>query len=314
MGPPSSTPAIPGHVVESVLGRGGMGVVYLARHLRLNRLVAIKMMLNGGYAGPPELARFFREAEATAAIGHPNIVKVHEVGEVDGLPYFTMEYVEGDTLAQRLAGVPMPAAEAASLLAILADAVHAAHHVGIVHRDLKPVNILMSLDGTPKVTDFGLAWRFDSGAGLTGTGARIGTPSYMSPEQAAGRRGALGPPTDIYALGAILYEMLTGRPPFRAETAAETERQVISDGPIPPTRLNSRVPRDLETICLKCLHKDPQRRYATATALATDLRRFTRGEPITARPRARWNTRASGSGDTPRWPRRLGPRSFSSRC
>ncbi|MDG3008402.1 serine/threonine-protein kinase [Paludisphaera mucosa] len=282
--PPNSTPEIPGHVVESVLGRGGMGVVYKARHLRLNRLVAVKMMLHGGHSGPSELARFHREAEALAAVGHPNIVQIHEVGDLDGLPYFTMEYVAGDTLAQRLNGVPLACDQVAPLLATIAEAVHAAHRVGIVHRDLKPANLLMATDGSPKVTDFGLAWRHQAGVGLTWTGARMGTPSYMAPEQAAGLTSAIGNHTDVYSLGSILYEMITGRPPFRAETAIETERQVVANDPVPPSRLNSRVPRDLETICLKCLSKEPQKRYATAAALAEDLKRFQRGDAIAARP------------------------------
>ncbi|WP_165227046.1 protein kinase domain-containing protein [Aquisphaera insulae] len=281
---PSFTPDIPGHAIESVLGRGGMGVVYKARNLRLNRPVAVKMMLNAGYAGPPELARFLREAEALAAVVHPNIVRIYEVGDVDGLPFFTMEYVEGETLAERLGGVPITAERASALLEILAGAMQAAHAAGIVHRDLKPANVLMTGDGVPRITDFGLAWRHDTGVALTRTGVRVGTPSYMAPEQAAGHSLAFGPATDIYSLGAILYEALTGRPPFRAATGAETERQVIHDDPVPPKRLNSRVPRDLETICLTCLNKDPRLRYADADALARDLSCFRRGEAIAARP------------------------------
>ena len=234
-----------------------MGVVYKARHLRLNRLVAIKMMLNGGFAGPPELARFQHEAEALAALQHPNIVQVHDVGESGGLPYFTMEFVEGGNLAQKLGGVPLSARDAAALMIALADAVEAAHRGGIVHRDLKPSNILLTPDGTPKITDFGLARRLEAGVGLSMTATRIGTPGYMAPEQVAGHARVSGAATDVYALGAILYEMLTGRPPFRAETAAETERQVIAEEPAPPSRLNAQVPRDLETICLKCLQKEP---------------------------------------------------------
>ncbi len=295
-GPPAS-PEIPGYRVGEVLGRGGMGVVYKARHLRLNRPVAIKMMLNGGFAGPPELARFQREAEALAALQHPNIVQVHDVGESGGLPYFAMEFVDGGNLAQKLDGVPQPARDAATLMALLAGAVEAAHRGGIVHRDLKPANILLTADGTPKITDFGLARRLDAGAGLSMTGARIGTPGYMAPEQVAGHARVSGAATDIYALGAILYEMLTGRPPFLAETAVETERQVIAEEPAPPSRLNARVPRDLETICLQCLQKDPKRRYTSAAQLGDDLQRFLRGEPIKARP-VGWFERAA------RWIRR----------
>src|SRR6516225_807059 len=285
-------PRIPGYEVEAVLGRGGMGVVYRARHLKLNRSVALKMLLAGAYAGRQELARFQREAEAIAGLRHPNIVRVYEVGELEGRPYFTMEFVEGGSLADRLAGVPQPARRAAELVATLADAVEFAHASRIIHRDLKPANILLTAPaaeargtelGTPVITDFGVARRID-GPEFTVTGARIGTPSYMAPEQALGRVSAIGPAVDVYALGAILYEVLTGRPPFQAETAAETERQVITKEPVPPSRLNAKVPRDLETICLMCLHKAPARRYATAAALAEDLRRFQRGEPIAARP------------------------------
>ena len=241
------------------------------------------MLLAGAYAPPHERARFQREAEAVAGLRHPNIVQVYDVGDFDGRPYFTMEYVEGGSLAHQLAGAPQPARQAAQLVATLAAAVHAAHVRGIVHRDLKPANVLLAEDGTPKVTDFGLARRQDDGAGLTHTGEAVGTPSYMAPEQARGRPDTVGPATDIYGLGAILYELLTGRPPFRAATAAETVHQVISQEPAPPSRLNDQVPHDLETICLKCLNKEPSRRYGTATELAGDLLRFLRGEPILAR-------------------------------
>jgi serine/threonine-protein kinase len=282
--PGATLPSIPGYEVEAVLGRGGVGVVYKARHLRLNRVVALKMLLSGAYAGPHELARFQREAEAVAGLRHANIVQVYDVGDLDGRPYFTMELVEGGSLAQALAGTPQPARQAAALAATLAEAVQVAHQGGIVHRDLKPANILLAADGTPKVTDFGLARRLDGETGSTQSGALLGTPSYMAPEQAGGNARAIGPAADVYALGAILYELLKGRPPFRAETAAETVLQVIYHEPASPSRLNAKVPRDLETICLKCLHKDPQKRYATAAALAEDLRRFQRGDPITARP------------------------------
>jgi serine/threonine-protein kinase len=277
-------PRIPGYEVEAVLGHGGMGIVYKARHLRLNRTVALKMLLAGAYVGLEQRERFLREAEAVAGLRHANIVQVHDVGDHGGRPYFTMEYVEGGSLAQKLLGAPHPAREATSLLVTLAEAVQVAHQGGIVHRDLKPANILLAVDGTPKIADFGLARHFDGGPALTLSGARVGTPSYMAPEQAMGKTHTIGPAADIYALGAVLYEMLTGRPPFRGETAAETELQVICQEPVPPSRLNPRVPRDLETICLKCLHKEPDRRYATAAALAADLRRFQQGEPITARP------------------------------
>ena len=277
-------PRIPGYEVEALLGRGGMGIVYKARHLRLNRFVALKMLITGAYAGPNEQARFQREAEAVASLRHANIVQVYDVGDHEGWPYFTMELLEGGSLAQALAGTPQPARQAAALLGMLAEAVQAAHRAGIVHRDLKPANILLTAEGTPKVADFGLARHFDDEPALTLSGVRIGTPSYMAPEQVIGKPGTIGPAADIYSLGAIFYEMLTGRPPFRGETATETQRQVIAEEPVPPARLNPKVPRDLETICLACLHKDPGRRYATAEALADDLKRFLHDEPIAARP------------------------------
>ena len=277
-------PEIPGYEVQAVLGRGGMGVVYKARHLKLNRAVAIKMLLSGEYASHSELSRFLRESEAMAALRHPNIAQVYDVAEFEGRPYFSMEYVEGGSLAEKLMGAPKSAQDAAAMVATLAGAVQSAHDGGIIHRDLKPANILLTADGTPKISDCGLARRFSGESALTLSGIKVGTPSYMAPEQAIGKPGSVGPAADIYSLGAILYEMLTGRPPFRGETASETERQLISQEPVHPARLNARVPRDLETICLKCLNKDPQRRYATAAALAEDIQRFQRGEPIAARP------------------------------
>jgi serine/threonine-protein kinase len=284
-GPPAAgLPQVPGYAVEAVLGYGGMGVVYKARQLALGRPVAVKMLLAGPFAGPQELTRFRRETAALACLRHPNIVQVYDAGEVEGRPYFTMELVEGGSLARKLSGAPQPARPAAALVSALAGAVEVAHRGGIVHRDLKPGNILLLADGTPRVSDFGLARRLGGEAGLTPAGAALGTPSYMAPEQAQGRVDAVGPPIDVYALGAILYEVLTGRPPFRAETDLETLQQVASQEPVPPSRLNSTIPRDLETICLKCLHKEPRRRYATAAALAEDLDRFQRGEAIAARP------------------------------
>jgi tetratricopeptide (TPR) repeat protein/predicted Ser/Thr protein kinase len=276
-------PQVPGYAVEAVLGRGGMGVVYKARHLRLNRPVALKMLLAGAYAAPQERARFQREAEAVAGLRHANIVQVYDVGDHEGRPYFTMECVEGGSLARKAAGTPQPACEAAALVATLAEAIEVAHQGGIVHRDLTPANILLTADGTPKIVDFGLARRMEGDGGLTVTGVPVGTPNYMAPEQVRGDREAIGPATDVYALGGILYEMLTGRPPFRAGTAAATLQQVLAEDTVPPSRVNRGVPRDLETICLKCLHKEPRRRYATAAALAEDLQRFLRREPIAAR-------------------------------
>jgi eukaryotic-like serine/threonine-protein kinase len=277
-------PDIPGYKVESILGRGGMGIVYKATHLRLNRPVALKMLLSGDFASANELTRFMREAQSVAALHHAHIVQIHDEGTLDGRPYYTMEFVEGGSLAQKLAGVPQSPRYAAELVHALAGAVDTAHQAGIIHRDLKPSNILLMLDSTPKITDFGLARRMDGDPALTNSEARVGTPSYMSPEQASGTADGFCPATDIYSLGAILYEMLSGRPPFKGETASETERQVITAEPVPPSRLNPKVPKDLETICLTCLQKNPSRRYKTAAALADDLLRFLHGEPISARP------------------------------
>ncbi|MHC5538820.1 bifunctional serine/threonine-protein kinase/formylglycine-generating enzyme family protein [Singulisphaera rosea] len=277
-------PRVPGYEIGAVLGHGGMGIVFQAKQLRLGRFVALKMTLAGTYAGPRDRERFRREAEALAAVQHANIVQIHDVGECAGLPYLAMEFVGGGNLARRLGGIPLPAREAASLLAILAEATHAAHRGGIVHRDLKPSNILFTPEGTPKVTDFGLAKRLKGDASLTLSGVSLGTPSYMAPEQAEGKIKDVGPLADVYALGAILYECLTGRPPFRAESAAATLQQVVTDEPVAPRRLNPSVPRDLETICMKCLNKVSTRRYASAEELANDLERFKAGEPIRARP------------------------------
>jgi serine/threonine protein kinase len=314
-------PLIPGYEVEALLGRGGMGVVFRARHLRLNRVIALKMALAGAYAGPQERERFQREAEAVAGLCHANIIQLHEVGDHEGRPYFTMEFVDGGSLAQKLAQrrdegagmreegrsdpssslIPSPSSHsssshippppslpevnwAAELVATLAEAVSVAHRAGIVHRDLKPGNILLTAEGTPKISDFGLARRLKGKSDLTGTGAVVGTPSYMAPEQASDKAGPVGPATDFYGLGAILYEILTGRPPFRGESALATLRQVLSEEPVAPSRLNPRVPRDLETICLKCLRKEPQRRYTSAAALAEDLRRYLLGQVVEARP------------------------------
>ena len=282
--PACGLPQIPGYELQGVLGQGGVGIVYRAFHQRLQRPVAVKMLLAGAHAQQADRSRFQREAEAVAALRHPNIVQIYDVNEADDQLYFTMELVEGGSLAEAIRGVPKPAREAAALMARLADAIHAAHQNGIVHRDLKPGNILLTADGTPKVTDFGLARRLDCREGLTFSGALVGTPSYMAPEQARGEKTAIGPATDIYALGSILYELLTGRPPFRSDSASATLHQIANDEPAPPRRLNPRIPRDLETICLKCLQREPQRRYGTAQELADDVRRFDRGEPIKARP------------------------------
>jgi serine/threonine-protein kinase len=278
--------ALPGYVIIRELGRGGMGVVYLARQTKLNRPVALKMILAGGHAGAADLARFQTEAEAIARLRHPNIVQVYEVGEHEGKPYFSLEFCGGGSLEKKLGSTPLPPKKAASLVETLARAMQAAHEEKVIHRDLKPANVLLAEDGTPKITDFGLAKKLDE-AGQTRSGAILGTPSYMAPEQAGGKSGAIGPFADVYALGAILYECLTGRPPFKAATAMDTIMQVVSDEPVPPSRLQSKTPRDLETICLKCLHKEPTQRYASAVELADDLRRFQTGEPVKARPTGR---------------------------
>jgi formylglycine-generating enzyme required for sulfatase activity/tRNA A-37 threonylcarbamoyl transferase component Bud32 len=288
--PPDGAPlpqSVPGYEILGELGRGGMGVVYKARQVKLNRLVALKMILAGGHAGGEERARFKREAEAIARLQHPHIVQIHEVGEHHRLPFFSLEFCPGGSLEKKLAGTPLPPREAAALVEKLAHAMQAAHHKGVIHRDLKPANVLLAEDGTPKVTDFGLAKKLDE-AGQTASGAVMGTPSYMAPEQAGGKSGVIGPAADVYALGAVLYECLTGRPPFRAVTVMDTLLQVLEDEPVPPGRLNSKAPRDLETICLKCLDKEPSRRYASAADLAQDLRRFQAGEPVVARPSSLW--------------------------
>jgi tetratricopeptide (TPR) repeat protein len=266
-----------------------MGVVYKARQIRLNRLVALKMILSGNHANQHDQARFRAEAEAVAYLQHPNIVQIYEIGERDGRPFFSLEYLDGGSLAQKIAKEPLPAREAARLVQALAEAMDCAHQRGIIHRDLKPANVLLTVDGMPKITDFGLAKRLqDQDQGHTRTGAVMGTPSYMSPEQAQGQTKHLGPAADIYSLGAILYDLITGRPPFRGETLLDTLLQVKTIEPVPPARLQPQLARDLETICLKCLQKDPAKRYATAGALAEDLRRFLAGEPIQARPIPTW--------------------------
>jgi tRNA A-37 threonylcarbamoyl transferase component Bud32 len=265
------------------IARGGMGVVYKARQTSLNRIVALKMILAGKLAAEDDLARFRTEAEAAAKLQHANIVAVHDVGEIDGQHYFSMDFIDGQTLAHRLAKGPLPSKDAARYLRQIARALHYAHRQGVLHRDLKPSNILIDAEDEPHVTDFGLAKRLGPDTGHTRTGAVLGTPSYMAPEQAGGRIKDQGPWTDVYGLGAVLYEMLTGRPPFRAETPLDTLMQVLDSDPVPPRLLNPKIDNDLETICLKCLDKDVSRRYAGADELAEDLQRYLSGESIAAR-------------------------------
>ncbi len=310
---PISTPAdreiVPGYEILRELGRGGMGVVYKARQVSLQRVVALKMVLSGAHARERDLDRFRGEAQAVANLHHPNIVEIYEFGEHQGLPYYSLEYVEGGSLSRKIRGRPFPPLEAARIAEELARAIQYCHQRGVIHRDLKPSNILLQKksemqnpkseirnpkfeavggdstpdfeirisDFDPKISDFGLAKLLESDPGLTKSGMVMGTPSYMAPEQTQGRMRDVGTHTDIYALGTILYEMLTGRPPFRAESVLETMEMVGSYEPVPPSRIYSKVPRDLETICLKAMAKAPERRYRSALALAQDLERFQGG-------------------------------------
>jgi serine/threonine protein kinase len=311
----SPWPRVPGYEIERELGRGAMGVVYQARQVRLNRPCALKMVLAWEQAGVDSAVRFLAEAETVARLQHPNIVQIHAYGEHGGRPYLELEYVAGGSLAERLSGTPQPPRDAARLVETLARGLDEAHRLGIVHRDLKPANILLASNGPeplvspassngarlanciPKIADFGLAKSMQVDAGLTQTQAIMGSPSYMAPEQAEGRARDVGPPADIYALGAVFYELLTGRPPFKAPTVLATLQQVKSAEPVAPRQLQPGVPRDLDTICLKCLAKEPGRRYASARELALDLRRFLDDRPILARRVSLWER-------TRRWARR----------
>jgi eukaryotic-like serine/threonine-protein kinase len=280
-------PEIEGYDFLAVLGHGGMGVVYKALQQRLNRFVAVKMIRAGSLARPEDLARFRVEAETVANLCHPNIIQIFDVGEIGGLPYVALELLEGGSLDAMLAGSPQPEVASAQLVATLARAIHVAHRAGIIHRDLKPSNVLFSADGTPKITDFGLAKRLEED-GQTETGQVMGSPSYIPPEQAEGRAKEATPATDVYALGAILYEMLTGRAPFKGVTPMETLLKVLREDPVAPSRLQSQISRDLETICLKCLAKEPGQRYATAQALGLDLDRYLSGQRVQAQRRPLW--------------------------
>jgi serine/threonine protein kinase/tetratricopeptide (TPR) repeat protein len=281
--PRARHPHLPAYDLLEILGEGGMGVVYKARQRGLNRFVAVKMIRGGDHARSDQKARFLTEAEAVAQLHHPNIVQIFDIGEAGDSPFVSLELLEGGSLGDRLASTPQPGRQVTELLITLARAVQVAHNAGIVHRDLKPSNILFSIDGIPKITDFGLAKRLESDSRQTESGQIMGSPSYMAPEQASGHTRNVGPAADVYALGAILYEMLTGRPPFKGETPIETVRMVIDTDPVPPSQLVPRVARDLETICLKCLVKEPHKRHTSAADLAADLARYANGEPIAAR-------------------------------
>jgi serine/threonine-protein kinase len=277
-------PAIPGYEIQEELGRGGMGIVYKARQIRLNRIVALKTILAGDLAGPEASQRFVAEAEAIARLDHPHIVQIHAFAEHEGRPYFEMEFLPGGSLADRLHGAQWPVSDAARLVETLARAIHEVHCLGIIHRDLKPANVLLAADGTPKIADFGLAKWQSTDHSLTKTRSIVGSPTYMAPEQAGGRTALVGPAADVYSLGAMLYELLTGRPPFRADTVLETLEQVRFSEPVAPDRLRPKLPRDLVTICLKCLEKNPLKRFSSALALAEELGRFQAGKAILARP------------------------------
>jgi hypothetical protein len=283
---PGSTPlpaTLGDYELVEEIARGGMGVVYRAIQKSLGRTVAIKMLLRRDLAGPADIARFRSEAEAAAQLDHPGIVSIFEVGEEAGHPFYSMQFIEGTTLSRRLTAGPLPPREAAAILAKVADAVQVAHDNGVLHRDLKPSNILIDSTGEPHVSDFGLAKRIEAAESMTHTGAIIGTPCYMSPEQAAGSRGDVGPTSDVWSLGAILYQMLTGRPPFQAAGPMDTLLAVLETDPPLPRSLDRTVDRDLEMVALKALQKPQDLRYGSAAALADDLRAYLSGEPVAAR-------------------------------
>jgi serine/threonine-protein kinase len=274
----------PGYEILGELGRGGMGVVYKARQVHLDRLAALKMILAGAHATPEDLARFGVEARAAARLDHPNIIRIYDSGECRGRPYFSMELVTGGSLAHRLIGPLWPVTAAVRLIRTLALAMHHAHQNSVVHRDLKPANVLFHHDGTPKVTDFGLAKQLDSGLHLTDTGRILGTVHYMAPEQAAGDTRSIGPATDTHALGVTLYEMLTGRPAFDGPTLLDILERIRSTTPIPPTALRPGLPTAVEAVCLRCLAKDPVQRFRTADELARSLERCLDGTLDPAEP------------------------------
>ncbi len=288
------------------IGRGGMGVVYRARQANLSRIVALKMILAGEHAGLRERARLRNEAQAAAQLMHPNVVQIFEIGEHEGLPFLAMEYVAGGNLTRTLRAMPQAFRWSARLSETMARAIHVAHQRGIVHRDLNPSNILIALDGTPKISDFGLAKFLVDDKGLSLSGVILGTPSYMAPEQVSGNGQTIGPGTDVYALGALLYEMLTGAAPFRGFTPMETLCQVMEAELVPPSRLRHGVPEDLETICLKCLDRDPARRYSSAEALAEDLRRYQENQPIRARRTSKFHQALQWTRRQPQAARLLG--------
>lgn len=269
------------YVLLGELGRGGMGIVYQARHKTLERLVALKMILASQLASPEDVRRFCVEARAAARVRHPHVVAIHEIGELHGQHYFVMDYIAGENLATRLAREPLAPETAARLLRTLAETAHHLHQHGIIHRDIKPSNVLLDAEGNPHLTDFGLAHLLEGGDGQTRTGLILGTPSYMSPEQAGGRIHQLSPRSDVYSLGAVLYEMLSGRPPFKEQQHLDTLLKVLDAEPIAPSKHRPGIPLALERICLRCLEKDPAVRYATAADLAADLQRFLDGDAVT---------------------------------